>query len=488
MIPLIALVACLFFVRALMNVDRQCSPGLSKALWVPTVWFLYCATRPLSEWFQGGLFVDSSGKIGEGSFVDRYFLMVLLVIGLVILQKRRINWQQTMRNNRWLFALFFFMLVSILWSEFPFISLKRWVRTTGTAIMALLVLSEAEPYEAMHAVLRRVIYIVIPFSVLLVKYYPAIGVGFGRWSGEPLYMGASTDKNTLGEVCSLWIFLYIWTLVGRRDKTNAPAVRGQNMCDLIVVLMTLYLMKGPSGYGASSATYSATSIAVLVFGLGVFLALRRFKAHLQNLGGWMTLALFGVGLMALTMDLLDVSPASLVAAALGRQANLTGRGDLIWPVLLPIAWQHPVLGAGYGSSWVKPFPGLTLAINEAHNGYLEVFLELGVVGLILLALAVAMMFRKAKNELAENFGWAAFRMSYLAMFLLHNWTETTLLREVLWNLFVLFAVVYPQEWTGLAGDKASPAEEETAPEEDALAIAGAPNSDLDNGIRAAVQW
>jgi O-antigen ligase len=403
------------------------------------------------------------GGIESGSAMDRYFLIVLLVIGLGILRGRRMNWSQAMKNNFWLFALLSFMLISIFWSDFPFVSLKRWVRTAGTAIMALVVLSEAKPYEAIHALLRRTMYLVIPFSVVLVKYYPRLGVSFGRWSGQPLYTGVTNNKNTLGEVCALFIFLCIWVRVARRDNKNgAQAVRGQNACELILMVMTLYLMKGPSGYGAKAATYSATSIAVLVIGLGLFFLMRRFRSRLAQLGGRVAFVLVVGGLVTLTMFLIGTSPMAVGAWMMGRDATLTGRSDQIWPVLAPIAWQNPILGLGYGAFWIKPVPNLTLDINEAHNGYLDVFIELGAVGMILLALVVWMYFRKAKSELWENFHWAAFRMSYLVMFLLHNWTETTLLRsrEILWNLFVVFAVVYPKEWTGHVDDDRIPVEEE----------------------------
>jgi exopolysaccharide production protein ExoQ len=90
------------------------------------------------------------------------------------------------------------MLISILWSDFPFISLKRWVRTAGCSIMALVVLSEANPYEAMHAILRRTIYVVMPLSVVLVKYYPHLGVSFGRWSGQPSYTWRHNEQEHFG--------------------------------------------------------------------------------------------------------------------------------------------------------------------------------------------------------------------------------------------------------------------------------------------------
>jgi O-antigen ligase len=226
--------------------------------------------------------------------------------------------------------------------------------------------------------------------------------------------------------------------------------------------MTLYLMKGPSGYGATGASYSATSIAVLVMGLGIFFTLRHFKARLAQLGRWAAMALVGYAVVAVAMNMLGTSLISVVAPVLGRDATLTNRTDVIWDVLLPIAWQHPVLGLGYGSFWIKPVPNLTYAANEAHNGYLDVFLEQGVVGLILVALVAVMYFRKARNEFPDNFHWAAFRMSYLVMFLFHNWTEATLLRstELLWNIFVLFTVVYPKEWTGRVDDRLIPVEEE----------------------------
>jgi exopolysaccharide production protein ExoQ len=469
-ISALATILCLIFVVKLMRIDRASSQGLSKALWLPTVWFIYCASRPLDEWFRSGQSLEGGGGgIESGSILDRYFLTLLLVIGLGILQSRRINWQQAIKNNFWLFALLLFMLLSILWSDFQFVSFKRWVRTAGTAIMALVVLSEEEPYEAIRALLRRTLYLVIPFSMLLVKYYPRLGVTFGRWSGQPLYAGVATNKNTLGELCMLYVFVFVWVWVSRRDDKEAPQpLKGQNACELIMMVMIFFLMKGPSGYGAQGVTYSATCIAVLVIGLGLFFLMRRFRTRLTQLGGWVALILVVSGLATVALYLMDTSPMAVAARLLGRDPTLTGRSDLIWDVLLPVAWHNPVLGLGYGAFWIKQVPGLTLDINEAHNGYLDVLLELGVVGLILMALVVWTYFRKARNELQEHFHWAAFRMSYLVLFLVHNWTETTMLRsrEILWNLFVVFAVVYPQEWTGRVDRDRLLPEEETSEEEE----------------------
>jgi exopolysaccharide production protein ExoQ len=173
------------------------------------------------------------------------------------------------------------------------------------------------------------------------------------------------------------------------------------------------------------------------------------------------IALGTLGGVGLLMTAVGISPMEVVAPLFGRQADLTGRTDLIWDVLLPIAQQNPLLGLGFGSFWIRSVPGLTLDVNEAHNGYLDVYLELGIAGLILIGLLVITYFRKAKNELEYDFNWGAFRLSYLAMFLLHNWTETTLLRstELLWCIFIILLVVYPAQRGPLDSPGDPPADE-----------------------------
>ena len=71
--------------------------------------------------------------------------------------------------------------------------------------------------------------------------------------------------------------------------------------------------------------------------------------------------------------------------ALGRNSTLTGRTE-IWKLVLGMA-NNPIFGAGYESFWLgerlqKLWHYYWFPINEAHNGYIEIYLNLGWIGVV----------------------------------------------------------------------------------------------------------
>ena len=83
-----------------------------------------------------------------------------------------------------------------------------------------------------------------------------------------------------------------------------------------------------------------------------------------------------------------------IAPLLGRNAQLTGRVEL-WLILPSYIADRPWLGYGFGAFWVADSENVALiwdavgwAPPEAHNGWLDLLLELGVVGLAVLSLQI----------------------------------------------------------------------------------------------------
>ena len=68
-------------------------------------------------------------------------------------------------------------LVSLLWSDFPDVAFKRWTKALGDLVMVLVVLSDREPISAVKRLFSRTEFLLIPLSVLLIKYYPTLGRG-----------------------------------------------------------------------------------------------------------------------------------------------------------------------------------------------------------------------------------------------------------------------------------------------------------------------
>src|SRR5439155_6868156 len=130
----IALALCMVFIAVLCVRDSTQQRRVSSALWLPTIWTMYCGSRPLSSWFKPELSAPSHIDYTEGSAIDRAFLSIVIVLGLAILWKRRLNWSRIVRTNVWVFVFFSYMALSVLWSDYPGVSFKRWVRTTGDFI------------------------------------------------------------------------------------------------------------------------------------------------------------------------------------------------------------------------------------------------------------------------------------------------------------------------------------------------------------------
>lgn len=413
MSPKLALLLCTTFVLYLLRLDRKKAPEVSYVLWIPTIWMLSVASKPLSNWFlTPGLTRES------GSPVDRLFLTGLLGIGLYILARRKFNWSSAIKENIWLILLLAYMFVSIFWSNIPFISFKRWTRELIAVVMAFLLLTEPSPRKAFESLIRRSIYILIPFSLLLIRYFPEYGRHYDRWSGGQTWIGVTNQKNGLGRLCLISGFFLVWSLIKRWQGHDTSAVKYQNYAEIFLLILTLWLLKGPSN------AYSATAIGALMVGLTVFGVLLWMKRRQINFYTPPFTAMVAVGII---FGILTVfaggSTVGVLTSSFGRDATLTGRTE-VWAELLPVALQRPILGHGVGGFWTSTAREV-YDINEAHSGYLDVLLNIGFVGLFLFSMFLLSSCRKAQRELNDDFDWAILIICFLLMAVIHNITESS---------------------------------------------------------------
>jgi O-antigen ligase len=442
----LALALCLLAILVLLWIERTRPPAASWALWLPTLWMMIMGSRPVSRWID-----LRAANTPDGSLPDRLALATMIALGCVVVLRRKVDWGRFITANFWLLLFFLYIGMSALWTDVPFIGVKRWIKSAGVIVMALVVMSEAEPLRAFERIVRRCAYVLLPLSLLFIKYFPEYGRAYGRWDGNEMWTGVTTQKNTLGALCALTIVVLVISMHRGRDPRQTAPTRAQWYADVFIGTCAAYLLAGP-GRGM----YSATAIAVTIVGMAVcwFLLTRqrggRFTAaHMRGIAVAAAIAYVLVGSIV----------SSTGATMLGRRTDLTGRATEIWPFVLEEAARHPILGSGYGGVWgLNGHLSVNLGIEQAHNGYLDVYLQLGIVGCVLLALFLLEVCARIGGQFQQDRRWGIFGVAFLSMNLVYNLSETAFFDAYLGAALVIMAVVFSNgrgTRTDTAGEESS---------------------------------
>ncbi len=123
-------------------------------------------------WYQWGRRQVPDGGL-QDTLVDKALFLFLITAGLSVLRRRGADWSSLVRNNKWLVIYFLYLGISVLWSDYPFVSFKRWIKDFGNVVMVLIILSEENPAESVRAFLSRWAYLLIPSSALVIKVLSA---------------------------------------------------------------------------------------------------------------------------------------------------------------------------------------------------------------------------------------------------------------------------------------------------------------------------
>src|SRR2546427_1235891 len=366
-------------VLGLFILDRDRKSRVSPALWIPVVWLSISASRMVSQWLGGVGALASADALEEGSPLDALIFAGLLAAGLVVLLARGERAGTFLRANGPLLVFFFYCAVSLLWSDYPFVAFKRWTKAVGDLVMVLVVLTDPEPTAALKRFIARSGFLLVPLSILLIGYYPGVGWTYSPWTGEAYNIGVATTKNGLGIVCLVFGLGSLWRFFETLHSEERPRMTGPLIAHGAVLAMVLWLF---------GIAHSATSFSCFLIGGGIMVvtgqrALPRKPAVVH--------LLVGVVLFVVLYALL-LNPGSGLVETIGRDLTLTGRTAL-WDHALGMT-ADPLFGAGYESFWDREEVQKTWRTewgrpNHAHNGYLEVFLNLGWVGVALVGLVMS---------------------------------------------------------------------------------------------------
>jgi exopolysaccharide production protein ExoQ len=407
--------------------------GLHGVLLAGFMAYTFVGTRPFSD--------ASVAERLEGNPLDRFAALGLVLLALVsIVLHYRVALRLFLVNLP-LVALTGFCFLSMVWSDYPGLTLRRALLLAFLTTIAAGIAASLQDLRRFHTW-----WFFGLTGVILINL-----VGTALWPGVAItdigVRGLYTQKNVAGLVAMITVVCgATWMLGARGARPVALA--------LLMLLPTLLFLV---------LTKSKTSIGLT----GVALVAIAGMALAERLGPRFVLLVIGFGFAGIAALLLmfaayDFELNALLTATLG-DASFTGRDEL-WAFALRSAQERFWLGHGYGAFWdvglaADPLqrlePGTWLGdveigtINQAHNGYLELWLHIGLPATILATLIVLV---GAVSGVAQSVSPAltrparaaiGFMTMFLLVYLFHNLTEASLFMRgaVLSNVAVLFLFV-----------------------------------------------
>jgi hypothetical protein len=449
--PSIASLICACGIGGLFYLNRDKSIRTSKALWLPVVYLWIVGSRSVSAWLGVSPSAGTNVQL-DGSPVDAAVFGVLLVAAIVVLSLRSSRTRTLLVTNWPIWIYIFYCLVSVTWSYYPGVSFKRWIKASDDIAMVLVILTDRQPVAALRRLFSRIGFLLLPTSVLLIKYYGYLGRAYDP-SGGMSNTGVTTNKNVLGVVVLVISLGALWNLRELLVNKDEPHRGGRLLAQSALLAFGLALF---------AMADSATSTACFFLGGGLILAtglrairIRPARVHI------LCFAIILTGGVVLLFG-----GAGDAANALGRQSNFSGRTE-IWAAVIP-AVSNPLVGDGYESFWIGPdvqkvWRSSSLAgwwhpegLNEAHDGYIEVYLNLGWIGVGLLSLILISGYRRAVAAFRLNPSIGGLMLAYIVVAAVYSITEAGFRSPHPMWIFLLLGICGAVGVTaGLFGGKAS---------------------------------
>jgi len=193
-------------------------------------------------------------------------------------------------------------------------------------------------------------------------------------------------------------------------------------------------------------SHSATSVVCFILGGGLMLAtrLRAFK-NKPSRARALCLAVVLAGGLAILLG-----GQSVLSTAMGRGNGLSGRTD-IWAAAIASAG-NPLIGTGFESFWNANAQKVNMLLHRAgfidlsnlvsaHNGYLEVYLDLGLIGVCLIVLILISGFRHASKAFQYDPELGSLMLAYVTIATFYSITEAGFRMLAPSWIFLLLAVV-----------------------------------------------
>jgi len=401
--------------------------SLEQVFCILALMILAGALAPYVYGFQSGSELsnrDIASEMGSGNIKFQVITLLIYSIGLLYILAERGRMPKLLTNNWALLTLTGFALFSSLWSYYPEATFRRAFALLLTTTFAYYLVLRYTPRELLQLV-AWALFLGAALSLVLVMLYPGSTIHHDALAGS--WMGSFGHKNQLGRMMALGVVVFALLMIERGGKTSWFTWTGLGFCSFLLAM------------SQSRASWITTIILLMFILMLRFLRSARLPMSLR-VGSLMTLGF--VVIMAGTHFLV------VGLEALGRDLTFSGRTS-IWTYAIIAGMDHPMLGAGYRVFWTPEganyvYARIWATVGNGHNGYLDIWLELGFVGLGLFLLMFLTGIKRAYSRLIRsNDIVGLFYPLILIYAFVYSWSEKFLLEqsELIWVL-IMITLIY----------------------------------------------
>ncbi|GAB2185256.1 O-antigen ligase family protein [Roseibium sp. LAB1] len=360
--------------------------------------------------------------------LNQLFWIALLALTLASSGKRLLKTFTILRSPVvWILLAYLGLAVlSVTWSHAPGIAFRRVALQLIIVFSLLISVSFTDDARALLGRLLVLMNLVVLMNVVAVAVLPPTPIG---------HAGIYSQKNTLGAIMALAFLFNLYGLVSTRGFRKRFGM-------LIISALAFALLILSQSKTSLGLAFLSPVVAYVLVGMAF---LFRINAAVLLLFGAATVVV-GWSFLS-TMTRFDFGDLSMF---LFNDETFTGR-TFIWAFIVDVISRAPILGQGYASFWAtgsdsiafREAPGFVEALTQAHNGYLDVLVELGVLGLTLLMLLILASLFSAAKVVSLDRQTAFLCYSLLLFVICHNALESSWFRaySLNWIIFMYAALL-----------------------------------------------
>jgi O-antigen ligase len=427
---------------------RSASIWSRASTWGLLLSLLYFALDGVSPFFNSPTALRAVGTVSEGGVLgERLVKLCMFVLCMIFVAQRH---QAVRRLSMQMKLLTSFPMLALL--LFPVSQLASRTISSGALLLAgiLLVYYIMSRY-AFDEVLELFLILgtgTIVASIVFALALPQYGLDLmGGHSGA--WKGVFSAKNHLGNMA-----LFFMTMaVSYRGRTLF--LRSVRISQIIFCLIAI-------AFSRAATAYLLTAVYIVYF--VAMKTLNRFRTK-----DCFVLCIVLLGALSIAAVMIMATP-DLLFSLVGKDASLTGRTG-IWSAVIDSIAKRPLLGYGYQAFWLalegesyRVILVVSWVLAQAQSGFLDVMLEMGAVGLTIVALVFGFAFRDGVVCLLRSRDQTQLRavewyLAIVMLTLIYNLDESFLFepKHLGSMIFVIACVGLKQEWLRLRVTAAAPA-------------------------------